>query len=177
MSSVPISRRKPHEFQTPTRLKAIRKKVTELAINDFGYDKERYEKKIKKFEESVVDFARKDEIVKSMRAKNESFYSDFVQEETLVTRDIARKIICEFEIGNSIYPSGEARVSEYKERRKHLDEAIGWLYSLKQELQYIAEILPCDKNAYESVTDEIESVIPMVKGVRRAANKFLRKKA
>ena len=176
MSSVPISRRQKHNFETPRKLRLLRRKVTELAINDFGYDRARQEAKIQKFEDSVTNFERKDEIVASMRLKNESYYADFVEEETVVTRDIVRKIVFEFESGNSIYPSGEARVAEFRERRKHLDEAIGWLYCLKQELQYIAEILPCDANKYESLTDEIEAIIPMVKGVRRAANKFLKKK-
>jgi len=175
MSSVPKSRRQPHNFETPKKLKAIRKRVTELAVNDFGYDKERLEIKIQKFADSVTNFERKDAIVASMRAKNESYYADFVEDETKVTRNMARKIICEFEMGNSIFPSGDARVSEYRERRRHLNEAIGWLFSLKQELQYIAETLPCDANRYESLIDEIESAIPMVKGVRRAANKFLKK--
>lgn len=87
MSSVPKSRRQPHNFETPKKLKAIRKRVTELAVNDFGYDRERLEIKIQKFADSVTNFERKDAIVASMRAKNESYYADFVEDETKVTRD------------------------------------------------------------------------------------------
>ena len=38
MSGVPKSCRKKHDFETPHKLRALRKTITELAINDFGYD-------------------------------------------------------------------------------------------------------------------------------------------
>jgi len=124
MSGVPQSRRKKHDFETPHKLRQLRTKITELAINDFGYDKERLELKIQKFENGVTDFERKADVVASMRRKNENFYTDFVQRETDVTVNMARKIVTEFELGNSIYPSGEAKVAEFRERRKHLDECM-----------------------------------------------------
>ena len=191
MSSVPKSRREEHDFMASHNLREIRKRVTEMAINDFGYDRDRLEEKIKKFEDSLVNIEpeRKAEIVARMRKKNESYYADFVDEETEVTRDLLRKAVCEFELGNSIFPSGDARLMEYCEKRKHLDMAVGWLFCLKQELQYIAETLPGDKNRFESLTGyeddkecegakkrkgAIEIEIALIKGVRRAANKFLK---
>jgi len=145
-----------------------------MGMYGFGYDKERYEARIQKFADSITNFERKDDIVASMRAKNMAYYSDFLKEEIVITRDIMRKAICEFEIGNSIFPSGLAKVAEFRERRKHLDECIGWLHAIKQELQYIAEILPVDKNKFVNISNDIEQAIVMVKGVRRAANKFLK---
>ena len=185
MSSVPKSRREEHDFMASHKLREIRKRITEMAINDFGYDKDRLERKIKKFEEGLVNIKpeRKEEIVARMRKKNESFYADFVDEETEVTRDLLRKAVIEFELGNSVFPSGNARFMEYCDRRRHLNEAIGWLFALKQELQYIAETLPGDKNRFEYLTGkpddkekkgEIEAEISLIKGVRRAANKFLK---
>jgi hypothetical protein len=185
MSSVPKSRREKHDFMASHKLREIRKLVTELAINDFGYDKDRLEKKIKRFEDGLtnMDPERKADIVRRMREKNESYYANFVAEETIETRKILRKITQEFELGNSIFPSGDALLMEYCEKRKHLDNAIGWLYCLKQELQYIAETLPGDKNRFEYLTGvqedergEIENEISLIKGVRRAANKFLKAK-
>ena len=176
MSSVPKSKRKKHDFETPHKLHKLRLAVTELAINDFGYDRQKMEEKIRRFETGLTNFERKAEVAARMRQKNESYYADFVKEETVVTRDMARMIICEFEMGNNIFPSGEARVAEFRKRREHLDECIGWLFSLKEELQYIAEVLPCDINKYAPISLEIEKLISMVKGVRRSANRFLRRK-
>ena len=172
--SVVKSRRTPHDFETPRKLMQIRKAITEMGMHGFGYDKERYEARIQKFAESVTNFERKDEIVASMRAKNQAYYADFAKEEIKVTRDFVRKMACEFEMGNSIFPSGLAKVAEFRERRKHLDECIGWLHATKLELQYIAEILPVDKNKFVNISKDIEQAIVMVKGVRRAANKFLK---
>lgn len=175
MSGVPNSRKKKHDFLADHKLKDIRKRVTELAIYDFGYDKERLEEKIARFEESDLnlDPERKKEITRRMRAKNESFYADFAQEATVETRRLIRLASTEFELGNSIFPSGETTFMEFCERRRHFNAAIGYLNCLKQELQYIAETLPGDKNRYEHISDDIKDEISLIRGVRRAANKFL----
>ena len=174
MSNVPFSHRTQSDFQTPHKLRAFRKCVTDLAINDFGYDQARLERKIEKFAESVTNFERKDEIVASMRERNEDFFPKFVEKETEVVLDIVRHITFEFEIGNSIKPTGEAIVKEFRERRLHLDNAVGWLKCIEQEFQYIAETLPGDKNRYCGVSEKAEDLVRMVKGVRRDANKYLR---
>lgn len=151
--SVPKSRREEHDFMANHKLREIRKRVTELAINDFGYDQQRLERKIQKFEDSLVgleDDCRRD-VVARMRRKNEGFFADFVEEETKETRDILRRAVFEFELGNSIFPTGETKLEEFKERRMHFDNAVGWMNCLKQELQYIAETLPGDKNRYDSI--------------------------
>ena len=174
MSSVPKGRREKHDFLATHHLQKLRKKITELAINDFGYDHDRYEKTIEKFEE-WTNCKNKDEVIAKMRMKNEGFYADFVEEETRETRRILRDAVSEYERGNHIFPSGDSLMEEYKERRLHLDRAIGHLYVLIQELQYIADILPCDKNKYEGISEEIEKEISLMKGVRKATNKFLKK--
>jgi phosphotransacetylase len=177
MSSVPKSHRKEHDFVAVHNLHKIRKCITELAIYDFGYDKDRFEKMVNKYAERIKeDSGKKQEIVERMRKKNESFYADFVEEETKITRDILRNVVSEFELGNSIFPSGDAKLMEYCERRKHIDLAIGWMFVLKQELQYIAETLPGNKNRYENIINEIAKEISLMKGVRRSSNKFLKKK-
>ena len=173
MSGVPAGRREAHDFLANHHLTELRKLITELAINDFGYDREKVQKKIEHFSQWYKN-DNKDEIVARMREKNESFYEDFVQEETTITRQILRDTVAEFEMGNSIFPSGEALLEEYKEKRLHLDRAVGHLNVLKQELQYIADTLPGDKNRYETLIKTIEKEISLVKGVRRAANKYLK---
>ena len=175
MSGVPKSRRNEHDFVASHKLKDIRKRITELAIYDFGYDRDRLEEKIQKFADAniSIDPERRAEIIARMRAKNESYYADFVEEETVETRKMLRMATCEFELGNSIFPTGETKITEFCERRRHFDSAIGWLDCLKQELQYIAETLPGDKNRYEGISNDIKEEISLIKGVRRAANKFL----
>ena len=171
MSSVPKGRRKQHDFVATHNLIKLRKTITELAISDFGYDREKFEKKIEEFER----WSGNTEAAERMRARNESYYTDFVEEETKVTRQILRETAAEYEMGNSIFPSGDTTMEEYKERRLHLNRAIGHLHMLIQEMQYIADILPSDKNRYERLVEEIRQEIRLIKGVRRAANKFIKK--
>ena len=173
MSGVPKSRREKHDFLASHKLKQIRKHITELAINDFGYDRDRLEKQIQRFSEQIGDFEGKEKVVARKREKNLSFYADFVEEETIETRKILRDVVREFEHGNSIFPSGEALLVEYCERRKHLNNAIGYLFTLKQELQYIADTLPGDKNRYDAIIADVAEEIALIKGVRKAANKYL----
>lgn len=174
MSGVPAGRREAHDFLANHHLTELRKLITELAINDFGYDRTKVEKKIDRFAEWYVG-DNKDEVIERMRRKNESFYEDFVKDETAITRNILRDAVAEFEMGNSIFPSGTALMEEYTEKRLHLDRAVGHLFVLKQEIQYIAETLPGDKNRYEELIKKTEKEISLVKGVRRAANKYLKK--
>jgi len=174
--SVPKSRREHHDFIAGHKLRQLRLKITELALYGFGYDKDRFEKRIEKFERSIkLEPEKRKTIVEKMRLKNQSFYADFIKEETKETRKIMRAVVCEFELGNSIYPSGDNVLIEYCEKRKHLNNSIGWLYCLKQELQYIAEVLPVDKNRFEPITKEIKEEISLIKGVRKSSNKYLKK--
>ena len=85
MSGVPKSRREKHDFLASHKLKQIRKHITELAINDFGYDRDRLEKQIQRFSEQIGDFEGKEKVVARKREKNLSFYADFVEEETIET--------------------------------------------------------------------------------------------
>ena len=174
MSNVPKGRREKHDFLATHNLIRLRKEITELAINDFGYDQERQERRIEKFEVWARENGKED-VVERMREKNESFYADFVEEETRVTRQILRDAVAEYELGNAIFPSGDTAEEELHERRMHLNRALGHLHVLIQELQYIADILPCDKNKYENLAQTIKEEIKLIKGVRRAGNKFLRK--
>ena len=177
MSNVPKSHRKEHDFVAVHNLIKLRRDITELAIYDFGYDKDKYEKSIKNFEDRLkLDDDKKAQVIAKMRKKNESYFADFVEEETTVTRDLMRKAVFEFEMGNSLFPSGDAVLMEFCEKRKHLNNAIGYLYCLKQELQYIAETLPSDKNRYITIIEDIAREVSLIKGVRRSANKFLKKK-
>ena len=112
-----------------------------------------------------------------MQRRHDSFYDMVIAKESDVVMGIWRSISSEFEMGNSIFPSGEALIEEYKERRLHFDRCIGYLHALRLELQFIAETLPVDKNKYDRLADRIKNLVAMVKGVRQSSNRFLSPKA
>ncbi len=107
----------------------------------------------------------------------DSFKKWFIDKECDAVLEILRRIGCEFTIGNSIYPSETpAKVMEFCERRKHIDEAIAQCYVLKQELQYIISSLPVNINKYERLAVDIDQQIALYKGVRQSDNRLLKKK-
>lgn len=176
MSNVPKSKRKKHDFETTKQMTLLRKDITELAINDFGYDPDRYQKMIDRYARARKDQPNVEVTVSKMQFKHDTFYDAFIVDETEYIIGVWRDIVREFEIANSIYPSGAARLAEFCERRIHLDRCIGHIRDLKTELQYIAETLPVDKNKYDNLADRIMALIALVKGVRQASNKFLKAK-
>ena len=170
MSRVKESEKKPHDFLAPKKLRAIRKRATELSIIRFGYDGEKVDRIAEK--RSLGDPERKERI----KAMYEEYYTGYINREREKVEDIIRKAVFMFELGNDIIPTGDTKIMEYCERRKYLDLAVGHLGCLVQELEYIAETLPCDKNRFETLINDIGEAKTLVKGVRRAANKYIKKK-
>lgn len=135
MSNVPKSKRKQHDFETTRQMTQLRRDITEAVINDFGYDADRYQKMIDRYAYARRDQENVEATVAKMQAKHDSFYDAFIEGETRVIMQIWRDIVMEFELGNSIFPSGEALLEEYNERRLHFDRCIGHISGNYQFLQ------------------------------------------
>ena len=54
--------------------------------------------------------------------------------------------------------------------------AISKAYVLKREINYVIRVLPVDINRYYGFAKKIDHVVEMMKGVRRADNRFLKAK-
>jgi hypothetical protein len=175
MSNVVKSKRRKHDFETTKQMHALRRDITEAMIIDFGYDPERHQKMIERYAMRFQNIPNNEEIIRRMKTKHDSFYSQFIYKETEIVLDIWKDIVKEFEMGNSIFPTGKALMEEYKERRLHFDRCIGHIHSMRLELQYIAETLPCDKNKYDNFAERLKTLSSLVKGVRQASNRFLKK--
>ena len=50
------------------------------------------------------------------------------------------------------------------------------MFDLKQEINFVIEILPVDKNRFVNFDKKINYQIALYKGVRQASNKFLKHK-
>lgn len=174
---VPKGRRKESRFEARHHYFRLRSEVTNLMLLDFGFSVEKYRKNIERYREMHKAAQNVDEIVFRYEKKCESFAKWFIDKECDVVLEILRKIECEFTSGNSIYPSETpAKIMEFCERRKHIDEAIAQCYVLKQELQYIIRTLPVDLNKYERFAVEIDKQIALYKGVRQSDNRLLKQK-
>ena len=178
MSNTPKSKRSPTKFEAEHNFYALRDQVTQLMLIDFGFSEEKFKRSIEKYRNNHKSSANVDEVVTRYQKKSEAFTKFFIDYECKAILDILRDISREFTLANSIYPSNKtpSLISEYCQRRKHLNEAIGLCYTLKQEIQYVIRALPIDMNKYKLYDDLINKQIALFKGVRKADNRFLKSK-
>lgn len=170
--SVLKNKRKASQFEVFHHLYKVRKDITDLLLRDFGYSFEKAEKRLMKqfggrkyAELTEAERERYD----SLKRKYESFDEWFIYDERQVIVDCLREITKEDFIANSIYPTC---MEELIQRRIHQDEAIGQCHRLAQELQYAIETLPVDVNTYLQFGEAIQTEINLIKGWRKADNKF-----
>ena len=175
--SVVKGKRNQSKFEAYHHFFKLRDEITAMILNDFGFSFDKQEKKRQKYAESHKDAANLDEIMERWHTKNDSFIRWFIDEEGKAIMDIMRNIQREFTIGNSIFPSETpARLIEFLERRKHINNAIGQCYALKQEINYVIRTLPVDMNRYVHFAEEIDEQINLFKGVRKADNRLIKPK-
>ncbi len=175
--SVPKGKRSESRFEAQHHYYRLRTEVTNLMLLDFGFSEEKYQKAIERYREAHKAAYNVNEVVERYERKCKSFKEWFVDKECDAVLEILRKIESEFTAGNSIYPSETpAKIMEFCERRKHIDEAIAQCYVLKQELQYIIRTLPVDLNKFQRFAMDIDKQISLYKGVRQSDNRLLKRK-
>lgn len=175
--AVPKGKRKESRFEAQHHFYRLRADITNLMLLDFGFSEEKYRKHMERYRETHANTGNVDEVVERYQKKCDSFKKWFIDRECDAVMEILRRIECEFTAGNSIYPSETpAKIMEFCERRKHIDEAIAQCYVLKQELQYVISSLPVNINRYERIAVDIDKQIALYKGVRQSDNRLLKQK-
>ncbi len=170
--SVLKSKRRESQFEVFHHFYKTRKEITDLLLRDFGYDSKKAKDKVfKAFGNRGFAEMTPKEVLRfsDIEARNNAFDSWFVDNERQAVMDCLRKIGEEIFVANSIYPTC---MEELIERRIHQDRAIGQCYRLMQELQYTIDILPVDINKYTRFAELIQTEINLLKGWRKADNKF-----
>lgn len=170
--SVLKSKRKASQFEVYHHLYQMRRDITELLLRDFGYSFEKQDKKLlRQFGNRPYEELTDDEKQRYTRLRERwtAFDEWFVKDQRQAVVDCLREITKEVYIANSIYPTCP---EELTRRRLHQDEAVGQCYRLMQELQYAIETLPVDVNVYLRFGDMIQTQVNLIKGWRKADNKF-----
>lgn len=170
--SVLKNKRKASQFEVFHHLYKMRRDITELLLRDFGYSYEKADKRLlKRFNgRGYADLTEAEQLqYDRLKQRWEAFDDWFLYDERQVIVDCLREITKHVFIANSIYPTC---YEEFVQRRLHQDEAIGQCYRLTQELQYAIETLPVDVNTYLQFGEAIQTEINLIKGWRKADNKF-----
>lgn len=172
--SVVKGKRKESQFEVIKHFYRMRKDITDLLLRDFGYSQKKSQKKIEKMfgGKSYEELTEKQQIHYSQKASRDYGFEEwFVGYQRDTIMDCIRNTTEYIFTANSIYPSIP---EELVERRIYQDKAIGQCYRLLQELQYTIETLPVDIEKYIRFTDSINKEINLLKGWRKADNKFKR---
>ena len=119
----------------------------------------------------VEDETERETMAQKLRELEEDFDSWFIKRERDRVADFAQGITEHLRAANTIYPQNR---SEYEERRLEMDRAMMCCNKLQDELQYIAETLPADKNKYMNIVLEVQEEFNMIKALRQSDNRFLK---
>lgn len=173
--SVVKGKRKLSRYEAQHNFFKLRAEVTQLMMNDFGFSEKKYRQFIEKYKNSHKESPNVDELVIRWETRCEAFKKWFINKEQDAVLELLRKIEVEFTIGISIFPSATpAKIMEFIMRRRHIDNAIGYCYALKQEMNYIIRTLPVDLNKYKQFAKKIDRQIELYKIVRTADNKLIK---
>ena len=107
----------------------------------------------------------------AIRNLEEDFACWFIKRHRDRVDDLCCDIAQHLRGANTIWPTYRF---EYKDRRGELNQALKWCNKLQDELQYIAESLPADKNKYMDIVLEVEALFNMIKALRQSDNRFLK---
>lgn len=146
----------------------IWKHITELSFRGFGIKKRKKPKTPGNFKEWSKESQEK--WLKNMEdtyKRNRKWDEMFIENESRVVDDLCRKIVHLIDQANILHPY---YLFEWEDQRRMQDEAIGLCSNLKQELNHIADTIPCNKNFLTIQTEDIEKEIALIRGWRRSCN-------
>ena len=172
MSSIPKSKRSESKLEALHRAYELRRRITAELMLTFGYSQRKLDAHIRKMTDFVQDPEEREKMSKVIREVQDNFNSWFIQRERDKVADFSQGISEHLRAANSIWPTN---IPEYEERRLEMDRAIVCCEKLQNELQYIAETLPADKNKFMNIVLEIKAEEDMIKALRKADNRFLKK--
>lgn len=150
--SVLKANRKESPFEVISHAYKMRRAITDLLLRDFGYKPTIYPNE-----------------TEEQRKRREAYDQWFILQCREYVTDTMRRLVREIIIANKIYPT---TMREYEERRIHQDLALAECANLLQELQYAIQSLPVNVNKFIRFDEMIQNQIALIKGWRKADNKF-----
>ena len=170
MSSIPKSKRGESKLEAMHKAYQIRTRILQELMLSFGYSEKKQEEHLAKVTSYIRDPEEREAQKSRLREREDDFHNWIIEKERDDILKPCKAIITHLTRANSIYPS---YVSEFEERRLEMDRAIADCNELQQELQYIAEVLPSDKNKFMNIVLEVDSLHNMIKKLRQSDNRFL----
>ena len=122
----------------------------------------------------IQDDEERAEMSKTIREVEEDFNCWFIKRERDRIADFCQGISEHLRAANTIYPDPKnpAFEAEVTERRIEMDRALVCCNKLQDELKYLAEVLPADKNKFMNIVLEIQDEFNIIKKLRQSDNRF-----
>ncbi len=168
MSDIPAHRRRPTTLDAQSLAYKIRSEITTELMLTFGYSEKRLEQHIRKVTEYIPNDKVREMTASKLRECEETFDIWFIAQERETVMKLARGIAAHLRAGNTIWPSNS---KEFVERRLQFDRALECCNMLQDELNYIAKVLPADKNKYTRIVLELDKEFHLIKKLRQSDNK------
>lgn len=167
MSNIPKSRRKATSLDALALAQNIRSEITTELMLTFGYSEKQLEQHIRKVTDYIQDDALRERAAAQLRETNQDFSMWFIEKERDEVLRLSRGISAHIRAANTISP---VNMSEFEERRLQLDKALECCNVLQDELNYIAKVLPADKNKYTRIVLKLEKDFNLIKKLRQSDN-------
>ena len=170
MSGIPKSKRSESKLEALHRVYKVRKKLMEELFLTFALDGRRLEKRIEEYARTMQGTEDLDIVRKYITGGAKDFINFTIEHSRKNIFELCMKLARTLRAANTIWPS---YASEFEDRRAKLTEALCICNELQEEIQFIADILPTDKNRYMQIVLDIEEIFKMVKELRRSDKRFL----
>ena len=171
MSDIPKSKRAYSNLEAHHKALEIRRKIAVELLASFAYSEKKLEEAVRKQTQHIQDPEHRAEAAQAIRNLEEDFTCWFIKRHRDRVDDLCCDIAQHLRGTNTIWPTYHF---EYKDRRGELNQALKCCNKLQDELQYIAESLPADKNKYMDIVLEVEALFNMIKALRQSDNRFLK---
>lgn len=168
MSEIPKSRRTHSKLEAQHLAFKIRSRIRCELMATFGYSEKKLQAHLKRVTAHLGNSPERDETISRIELAEDSFILWFIEEERKSIHDLCREISHHIRSANTIFPTYKA---EYIIRRTEWDLAMSACNKLQDELQYIAESLPADKNKFMGIVLDAEHLFNELKALRKSDNK------
>lgn len=170
MSDIPKSEQSWSPLETMHLCYKLRRRINKELLMSFGCTPKHLVKYVSKLTESTTDPKLRNRERRELYEQMRDFRHWLIKDERDYVAHTTRDIAQHLRKANTIWPTYYA---EYVERRLELDRAREACNALQDELQYIADSLPADKNRYTGIVLDVQEIFNKIGALRTSDNRFL----
>ena len=148
MSDIPLGKRPESKLKLIDEVYDLRKRITFELEQSFG------------FSQKILESRINEQIKRYPKNQREEVHDRILE--------------MEIEFGCWFIERERDNMSEYELRRALVSDARSYCAALEDELQYIAESIPADKNKFTKLQDKVSEMFNKITSLRKSDNRFLK---